>query len=193
MVGTISTPSSPYRTMMQRSSSGASMSNVVAFIGGEHNGNIGQAQRGWRRKYAMTIAFMSAPGPSPMTSPTSKSKSVSRKGTPNIEPRDDIKITDTAPIVRTVDGDREAGELVQRRWSWPGQNRRPIYNFRSENREFSSGRCLIIADGFYEFTDPKDPKKKRKDKWLFTKRGEPWFCIAGIWRSTPMSARPSPC
>lgn len=106
------------------------------------------------------------------------------EGTPNIEPRDDIKITDTAPIVRTVDGDREAGELVQRRWSWPGQNRRPVYNFRSENREFSSGRCLIIADGFYEFTDPKDPKKKRKDKWLFTKRGEPWFCIAGIWRVT---------
>ena len=39
--------------------------------------------------------------------------------TPNIERRDDIKITDTAPIVRTVDGDRGAGELVQRRWSWP--------------------------------------------------------------------------
>jgi putative SOS response-associated peptidase YedK len=106
------------------------------------------------------------------------------EGAPNIEPRDDIKITDTAPIVRTVEGDREAGELVLRRWSWPGQNRRPAYNFRSDGREFPSGRCLIIADGFYEFTDPKEPKKKHKDKWLFTKRGEPWFCIAGIWRST---------
>ena len=42
--------------------------------------------------------------------------------------------------------------------------------------------CLIVADGFYEFTQPADPKKKRKDKWLFTKRGEKWFCIAGIWR-----------
>jgi putative SOS response-associated peptidase YedK len=41
---------------------------------------------------------------------------------------------------------------------------------------------LIIADGFYEFTDPAD-KKKRKDKWLFTKKGEPWFCLAGIWRA----------
>jgi SOS response associated peptidase (SRAP) len=30
---------------------------------------------------------------------------------------------------------------------------------------------------------PADKKKKRKDKWLFTKTGEPWFCIAGIWRS----------
>lgn len=36
-----------------------------------------------------------------------------------------------------------------------------------------------------EFTTPDDPKKKRKDKWLFTKKGEPWFCIAGIWRSNP--------
>ena len=72
---------------------------------------------------------------------------------------------------------------MQRRWSWPGQNGKPVYNFRSEGREFTSGRCLIPADGFYEFTDPADKKKKRKDKWLFTKTGEPWFCIAGIWRT----------
>ena len=72
---------------------------------------------------------------------------------------------------------------MQRRWSWPGQNRKPVYNFRSDGREFASGRCLIPADGFYEFTDPADKKKKRKDKWLFTRTGEPWFCIAGIWRA----------
>lgn len=41
-----------------------------------------------------------------------------------------------------------------------------------------------MADGFYEFTDPTEKGKKRKDKWLFTKRGEPIFCIAGIWRET---------
>lgn len=105
-------------------------------------------------------------------------------GRPNIEARDDIKITDTAPIVRTVDGMRDAGDLVQRRWSWPGPNKRPVYNFRSEGREFNSNRCLIVADGFYEFTDPKDPKKKRKDKWLFTRTDQPIFCIAGLWRRT---------
>lgn len=37
----------------------------------------------------------------------------------------------------------------------------------------------------YEFTKPEDPTKKLKDKWLFTKKGEPWFCIAGIWRTDP--------
>jgi putative SOS response-associated peptidase YedK len=74
-------------------------------------------------------------------------------------------------------------ELVQRRWSWPGPSGKPVYNFRSDGREFTSGRCLIPADGFYEFTTPSEPKKKRKDKWLFTRPGEPWFCIAGLWRT----------
>ncbi len=105
------------------------------------------------------------------------------EGKPNLEAREDIKITDTAPIVRTVDGEPQGGDLVQRRWSWPGPNRKPVYNFRSEGREFTSGRCLIPMDGFYEFTEPADQKKRRKDKWLFTKRAEPWFCIAGIWRA----------
>ncbi|MEF0941350.1 SOS response-associated peptidase [Rhizobium sp. BR 362] len=107
------------------------------------------------------------------------------EGTPNLEAREDIKITDVGPIVRTIDGTRDEAELVQRRWSWSGPNKRPVYNFRSEGREFSSNRCLIVADGFYEFTDPKDPQKKRKDKWLFTKNDEAIFCIAGVWRETP--------
>ncbi|MFQ6163013.1 SOS response-associated peptidase [Sinorhizobium meliloti] len=107
------------------------------------------------------------------------------EGTPNLEAREDIKITDDGPIVRAVDGVPDEAELVQRRWSWPGPNKRPVYNFRSEGREFNSNRCLILADGFYEFTYPKDLSKKRKDKWLFTKNDEPIFCIAGIWRNTP--------
>ncbi len=104
------------------------------------------------------------------------------EGRPNIEARDDIKITDVGPIVRTVEGEQGERDLVQRRWSWPGQNKRPVYNFRSDGREFSSNRCLIVADGFYEFTEPSEKGKKRKDKWLFTRRNEPIFCIAGIWR-----------
>jgi putative SOS response-associated peptidase YedK len=103
---------------------------------------------------------------------------------PNLEAREDIRITDPAPIVRTIEGVRGEGDLVQRRWSWPGPNGRPVYNFRSDGREFASNRCLIVADGIYEFTDPKEPGRKRKDKWLFTRRDEPIFCIAGIWRNT---------
>lgn len=106
------------------------------------------------------------------------------EGTPNVPAREDIRITDMAPIVRTADGARGTAQLVNRRWSWPGPKGKPVYNFRSEGREFQSHRCLILADGFYEFTDPAEPKQKRLDKWLFTMVDHPWFCIAGIWRES---------
>jgi len=106
------------------------------------------------------------------------------EGTPNVAAREDIKISDIAPIVRSGEG-RGVGELINRRWSWAGHNGRPVYNFQSEGRAFTSNRCLILADGFYEFTAPEDPKQKRKTKWLFTMRDHPWFCIAGIWRAAP--------
>ena len=119
------------------------------------------------------------------------------EGMPNLAPLDSIRITDRNAIVRAAcEPGAEAGaaELVMRRWSWPGPNGKPVYNFRSEGREFannaSGGRCLIVADGFYEFTtptaEPGAPKPKRKDKWLFTKKDEDWFCIAGIWRASPV-------
>jgi len=104
------------------------------------------------------------------------------EGIPNFEPREDIRITDRAPILRAASGQSGAVELVQRRWSWPAPGGKPVYNFRSEGRDFTRGRCVILADGFYEFTAPADPKAKRKHKWLFTLKGEPWFGIAGLWR-----------
>ena len=60
------------------------------------------------------------------------------EGIPNFEPRAEIRITDRAPVVRAGEADVE---LVQRRWSWPGPGGKPVYNFRSEGREFNSGRC----------------------------------------------------
>lgn len=96
---------------------------------------------------------------------------------PNLEPRDDIRIGDTAPIiVRSDDGPL----LRQMPWAWKSPQGRPVFNFRSDDRSFAnSARCLIPADGFYEFTDA-EPGQKRKTKWLFTLAGEPWFWIAGI-------------
>lgn len=103
------------------------------------------------------------------------------EGIPNLQPRD-IAITDPGPIVRVAD-EPGAYELVVRRWSWPGSAGRPVYNFRSEGREFSNGRCLILADGFYEFTAPADPRQKRKDRWLFTAADESMIGIAGLVRA----------
>ncbi len=102
------------------------------------------------------------------------------EGLPNLQPRD-VAITDSAPIVRMSDG---VFQLVVRRWSWPGPGGKPVYNYRSDGREFGSGRCLILTDGFYEFTKSDDPKQKRKDRWLFTNPLEPIVGIAGLFRST---------
>jgi putative SOS response-associated peptidase YedK len=106
------------------------------------------------------------------------------EGVPNFQPRD-IRITDPAPIVRAATSEPGAVELVQRRWSWPAPGGKPVYNYRSDGREFGSGRCLIVTDGFYEYTTPADPRQKRKDRWLFTVPDEDWFAIAGLWRNTP--------
>jgi putative SOS response-associated peptidase YedK len=105
------------------------------------------------------------------------------EGLPNLAPLDSIRITDPTAIIR-MDGEGANAELVVRRWSWPGPGGKPVFNYRSEGREFPSGRCLIVADGFYEYTAPNEPGRKRKDRWLFTMAGEPWFGIAGLWRSS---------
>ncbi len=104
------------------------------------------------------------------------------EGMPNFEPRDDIRITDRAPILRAATDRPGAMELVQRRWSWPGPGGKPVFNFRADGRDFPRGRCVILADGFYEFTAHSDPKSKTRHKWLFTLKDQSWFGIAGLWR-----------
>jgi putative SOS response-associated peptidase YedK len=103
------------------------------------------------------------------------------EGIPNFEPRD-VRITERAPIVR-FNRDQGAAELVERRWSWPGPTGKPVFNMRSDGREFGKDRCLVLADAFYEFTSPEDPKQKKKDRWLFKLPGN--FAIAGIVRDVP--------
>lgn len=103
------------------------------------------------------------------------------EGIPNFQPRN-VRITERAPIVRFNRGAASA-ELTERRWSWPGPTGTPVFNMRSDGREFSKDRCLVLADGFYEFTNPVDPKRKKKDCWLFRAGGD--FAIAGIVRDHP--------
>lgn len=105
------------------------------------------------------------------------------EGIPNLAPRD-IAITDPAPIVR-AGAQPGSFELVVRRWSWPAPNGKPVYNFKSEGRSFPTGRCLALADGFYEFTKAEDPKRKTKDRWLFSATEHPLVAIAGLVRANP--------
>lgn len=96
-------------------------------------------------------------------------------GLPNLAPAD-YRIGDRAPVV--VLNGREP-QLTMTPWAWKGPGGKPVFNFRSDGRSFAnSTRCLIPADGFYEFTEPKVQGKKTK--WLFTMASQPWFWIAGI-------------
>jgi putative SOS response-associated peptidase YedK len=121
------------------------------------------------------------------------------EGTPNLAALDSIRITDPTAIARAAAAEPGAAEiddqqrpalpivdLVQRRWSWPGPTGKPVFNYRSEGREFrngaSQGRCLILADGFYEYTAAEDGGK-RKTRWLFTGASEALLGIAGLWRT----------
>lgn len=98
---------------------------------------------------------------------------------PNLEPREDIWPTETAPVFRRLE---DGVELAQLRWGFEPSNprARAVINFKSEGRSFAkSKRCLVPASHFFEFKGAKAPKAKFK----FTLTGHDWFCFAGLWRS----------
>lgn len=101
------------------------------------------------------------------------------EGRPNLAPMTSIRIGDRAPIV--IPG-ADGPQLVTRPWAWRSPQGRPVFNFRSDGRSFgASTRCLIPADGFFEFTAP-EPSQTRKTKWRFILAGERLFWIAGVVR-----------
>jgi putative SOS response-associated peptidase YedK len=108
---------------------------------------------------------------------------------PDLTPRADIRIRDTAPVILRAGDGVQLSELI---WAPRAANRKPVFNFRSEGRRFgNSTRCLIPASHFFEFAAPGNPKQKRKAKWRFTLAGADWFCIAGIVRPDALDG--SPC
>ncbi|MEO8812147.1 MAG: SOS response-associated peptidase [Caulobacteraceae bacterium] len=106
---------------------------------------------------------------------------------PNLEPRDEIWPTETAPVIRAAPG---GVALDQMRWGLSGSNPKggPVINMRGEGRSFARGRCLVPASHFYEFTGAKSPKTR----WRFVKTGEDWFCIAGLIGEARVDGRPVP-
>lgn len=102
------------------------------------------------------------------------------EGLPTMAPLDRVRITDSTTIVRAA-GDG-AGEVVTRRWSWPGNGGRPVYNYRADDRDLRAGRCLVPVDAFFEFTAPENGSR-RKTRWAFSDAVEPWFALGGLWRA----------
>jgi putative SOS response-associated peptidase YedK len=93
---------------------------------------------------------------------------------PNLEPRDEIWPTETAPVLQVTG---EGLELSSLRWGLAAKlGAKPVINMRSEGKRFEQGRCLVPASHYFEFTGAKSPKTR----WKFTRAGEDWFCLAGI-------------
>ncbi|MFL5869923.1 MAG: SOS response-associated peptidase [Solirubrobacterales bacterium] len=109
------------------------------------------------------------------------------------EPRYNIAPTDPVLAVRrSDDGAREAGRLrwglVPGRWA-EQKSGRPLINARAETLEsqpafaesFRERRCLMPADGFYEWL--VDDRGKRP-LWFSRPDGD-LFAFAGIWAQLP--------
>jgi putative SOS response-associated peptidase YedK len=114
---------------------------------------------------------------------------------PNLAPRYNIAPTQTAPIVRPAP-DSSDRTLSQARWGlippWTTQLKGtpPMINARAETVAskptfrvaFAKRRCLVPADGYYEWRQT-DGKKPSKQPWRITlESGEP-FALAGLWDS----------
>lgn len=101
------------------------------------------------------------------------------EGRPNFAPAEIVTIRDPAPVVVS---DPDGPQLRTLPFAWTGPRGRPVFNFRAEGRRFGGARrCLVPASGFYEFTDPQ-PGQKKKTRWLFTLKDQPWFWLAGLVR-----------
>ena|SRR5437763_4939124 len=109
------------------------------------------------------------------------------------EPRYNIAPTDPVlAIRRTDDGEREIGRLrwglVPGRWA-EKRSGPPLINARAESLQrqpafaesFRERRCLIPADGFYEW---RDDERGKTPIWLSRPDGD-LFAFAGVWTGLP--------
>ena len=109
------------------------------------------------------------------------------------EPRYNIAPTDPVLAVRRRDdGRRDLGRLrwglVPGRWAEQGSGR-PLINARAETvatqpafaESFRERRCLIPADGFYEW---REDERGKRPVWISRPDGEP-FAFAGVWAELP--------
>lgn len=106
----------------------------------------------------------------------------------NLQPRYNIAPTQAAPVLRLdAEGAREIALL---RWglvpSWSKEIAgAPLINARAETlgekasfkQAFERRRCLVLADGFYEW------QKAGRDKlpWRFLRQDGEVFAMAGLW------------
>ena len=109
----------------------------------------------------------------------------------NLQPRYNIAPTDQVPVIGLEpDGQRA---LKMFRWGlipwWSKEKPKsaPLINARSEGiatskmfgEAFAKRRCLVPADGFYEWN--KDKSQKDKQPWRIVDPDRAAFAFAGVW------------
>ena len=116
------------------------------------------------------------------------------------EPDSDVgfrrfNIAPTQEVLTAVD-DQDGRRMEDLRWGllpeW-SRDARPRFqmiNARAETVlerpayrdlvERGQNRCLVVADGWYEWQKPEDPRQPRKPVYFSLQDGEP-FCFAGLW------------
>lgn len=113
----------------------------------------------------------------------------------NLPARYNVAPTQTVPVVRRrAEGGRE---LVPMRWgfalSW--NPKVPLINAQSEtaatkksfSAAFHARRCIVPADGFYEWATLPNGKKQ---PWRFTVGNGALFGFAGLWEETRLDGQP---
>ncbi|WP_296166094.1 SOS response-associated peptidase family protein [uncultured Brevundimonas sp.] len=106
-------------------------------------------------------------------------------GLPNLEPREEVRPTDTDRIVRATPDGPDRARLAPARFGLKASapKRPPVINLRSEGRGISnagtSGRALLPVSGFYEFTGDTYPKTR----WRLSDAGGAVLMLACVWRA----------
>jgi putative SOS response-associated peptidase YedK len=108
--------------------------------------------------------------------------------TGNLPPLPAVFPDNLAPMVRTVNGERE---LTMMRWGMPSPPQfggPPVTNIRNTKSPHwrrwlgPASRCLVPVTSFSEYAPEKNPATGKKDiVWFALDDSRPLFAFAGIW------------
>lgn len=112
------------------------------------------------------------------------------QGLPNLQARYNIAPTQTAPVIRRHPDGRLLMHEIQwgliPSWARDSTGGAKLINARAETvadkpsfrAAFGRRRCLVPADGFYEW---KKPEPKVREPWRITLKDQQVFAFAGLW------------
>ncbi len=111
----------------------------------------------------------------------------------NLRPRYNVAPTQEAPVIGLDESGQRAVKMFRwglvPRWSKEMPKSAPLINARAESvaekpsfrDAFAKRRCLVVADGFYEWR--QDKTVKLRQPWRIVPTDRPGLAFAGIWEA----------